>query len=686
MRTETVPTTKEREGWIDAAKAIAMLFIILGHVGIPEGDGFSFQFVHGFHLVVFFLLSGYTFRTGPLSNEYLSQKFRRLMTPYFITCVFVLILDVFYELFLNGNHSIQAVTASIGADLLRTFYGSGSFTEIVTGLDTGARIGAIWFLPALFFALLIFRFLSSKIRDNKILGIVSAIVALAGNITARFIWLPFSVQSGLFAVFFLWLGFTIKKNDLLKKLKWYHYLIALIIFLGGIYLDFSAVYFVSANATDLLISTLVGICGAVLVYFLAKLLSKAKIVCWYGIHSLTFLCVHLVVLETFPLGRIMRAAGLSGRASFWGIIVLHLILVLILTPLVELFQTKAYRPVQERLLERTQNPSETEEERIRLIEWGLLVLAMIVGLFDIDPVLRSIIYSCYIAGFLFLSGSAYQKPESLPKAILGLVKKYLGTYLFCLIVHLLLNIPSWSGPYFASTLGQYAAGMSFSRLVLPDVASVGPLYLLLLMFLVQVFYLLIDHWVRNEIGKWIVVLLCTIAGIVLGYFWIWLPWGIDIALYGLLFYQFGVSFHKYGILEIVRKTHWLYFVLSAIWTFMIFKNGMEPAIRDYGTRNYYGVVIVGALSGILVIYRLSCYILQSMPIMTKVLSLIGKAGIVFLIIHVFFSYRLQAWITPLTEEDSFYLMLLIILIEAVAAVLIRFGIDRIPWKKKKALC
>ena len=81
MRTETVPTTKEREGWIDAAKAIAMLFIILGHVGIPEGDGFSFQFVHGFHLVVFFLLSGYTFRTGPLSNEYLSQKFRRLMTP-----------------------------------------------------------------------------------------------------------------------------------------------------------------------------------------------------------------------------------------------------------------------------------------------------------------------------------------------------------------------------------------------------------------------------------------------------------------------------------------------------------------------------------------------------------------------------------------------------------------------------
>ena len=685
MSKETVPTIKEREGWIDAAKAIAMILIVLGHVGIPDDGGFSFQFVHGFHLVVFFILSGYTFKIGPLTNSYLSQKFKRLMTPYFITCVFVLIFDVLYELFLNGNQSIQAVTASIGKDLLRTFYGSGSFTEIVTGVETGARIGAIWFLPALFFALALFRFLSSKIKDNKILGIVTAIVAIVGNITARFVWLPFSIQSGIFAVFFLWLGYTIKKNSLLEKLKWYHYLIALIVFLGGIYLDFSAVYFVSANATDLLISTVVGLCGAALVYLLAKLAGKTKIICWYGVHSMTLLCVHLVVLETFPLGRIMKLFGLGGKAAFWGIIILHLLLVLVLTPLVELFKTRICQPVRERVESRNQNVSKEEDKRILWIERGLLILAMVVGLFDIDPILRSVIYSCYIAAFVFLAGSSYQRQESLPKALWQLVKKYLGAYLVCLILQILLDYSSWSGPYFATVLKQYVCGMSFSKIFLTGVSSIGPVYLILVLFVVQVFYLLIDKWIKSEIGKWITVLLCCAGGILLGYYGIWLFWSIDIALYCLLFYQLGVSFRKYGFLEIVRNTHWLYFFLSAGWTYMIFKGGMEVAIRDYGSHNTYGVVILGALSGTLVIYRLSVYILSSMPIIEKALTLIGKAALVFLIVHYLFGYRLNAVLGKAIGQESFYMMLISILIQAAASVLIWKGIDLILRKKRRAL-
>ena len=49
---------ENRIGWIDICKAIAIYFMVLGHAGISENVSIV---IHSFHMLVFFLLSGYCF-------------------------------------------------------------------------------------------------------------------------------------------------------------------------------------------------------------------------------------------------------------------------------------------------------------------------------------------------------------------------------------------------------------------------------------------------------------------------------------------------------------------------------------------------------------------------------------------------------------------------------------------------
>lgn len=70
---------KVREKWIDNAKGIAMLLVIIGHVSEGLTGILNFGWVYGVHLVMFFLLSGYTLKKRPLTREYVNRKFKRLM-------------------------------------------------------------------------------------------------------------------------------------------------------------------------------------------------------------------------------------------------------------------------------------------------------------------------------------------------------------------------------------------------------------------------------------------------------------------------------------------------------------------------------------------------------------------------------------------------------------------------------
>ena len=141
----------EREKWVDSAKAIAIILVMLGHVSGDLTGWFNFKFVYGFHLVIFYIISGYFTKQRPLSLDFVNKKFHRLMVPYFLTCGVILFMDAFNLFFIYKERSITSITGVIAKDLTRSFYASGDYAHFGE-MEMGGRIGAIWFLPALFFS------------------------------------------------------------------------------------------------------------------------------------------------------------------------------------------------------------------------------------------------------------------------------------------------------------------------------------------------------------------------------------------------------------------------------------------------------------------------------------------------------------------------------------------------------
>lgn len=122
------------------------------------------------------------------------------------------------------------------------------------------------------------------------------------------------------------------------------------------------------------------------------------------------------------------------------------------------------------------------------IEKGILMIAMLAGHVTINPGLRRIIYSFHLAAFVVLSGYFYRKGRGLKNTLRGLFRTFLIPYgIFC-AVHFAI---SWTGnPEHGALyyMKQYLFGMSFSENLWQDVPSVGPVYFILLLLLVWLFY------------------------------------------------------------------------------------------------------------------------------------------------------------------------------------------------------
>lgn len=514
-----------REKWIDNAKGIAILLVIIGHVSTSLEGLWNFGFVYGIHLVMFFLLSGYTLKKKELTREFINQKFSRLMRPYFYTCFAIILTDIFNSYHQNHDGSIETITHIIGRDLLRSFFASGSYKTFGT-IDLGMRIGAIWFLPAMFFAIMIFQLLLQHIADDRFLGIFCGMIALAGYLTAKFLWLPFSIQSSMMACFFLWIGYEIKKKNLLHCLKWHHYFIAQFLLLFGIYNGYCNVGFVKADIADLFLSIPVGLAGCLLIYLISK-------TGWGGVFenigkiSLTILCTHLYALETMgkSFNNLLNMIGLKGNCRVWSSIFLEVFFALSAAWLIEAMK-KIVLPINKILCEKIRkrgNGIYKERDTAIDVAKGIFVISMIIGHFNINSMLRSMIYSCHMVAFVFFSGYFYKKSSNIRKTFRHMLHTFIIPYVIFVIGDLLMNYQNIDVIYIKNTLVKYSLGISFARKIFSEVPSIGPVYFILMLFIVRLIYLFVDHYIKPERYKLSTVIALSIGGMLLGKKGFWLP-------------------------------------------------------------------------------------------------------------------------------------------------------------------
>lgn len=298
----------------DMLKGFGILCVILGHLGNPYID----RVVYIFHMPLFFLISGYFLSYKVGGNLFILKKIRGLIYPYFTSCFLIIAsyLFFFYTFGYSGKRSLLSW-------IVVSFYGAGFKIDN----PPIGYIGAIWFLLALFWAMIIVRII------GKFKYPFPAIVTISylGWKTASDFYLPFSLQSGMLASLFVYFGSVFKKvenkipsffefSDNTKRNHNYmlfFYGIILFISVWDI-IFYKGFYMANCIMGNGIFDIIAALSACYLLFIWFKKINNnliCSILSFYGRNSLSVLCFHIVEQNTFPyfwLSESLSQAGVGG--------------------------------------------------------------------------------------------------------------------------------------------------------------------------------------------------------------------------------------------------------------------------------------------------------------------------------------------------------------------------------------
>lgn len=263
---------------IDVAKGFAIFAMIVGH--FEWTPDWLVYFIFSWHIPLFFLVSGYTFRPKSM-KEVVRGSFRRLVLPYLAVSIILAI-----RLYISMDGAVVRDT------LLSAVYGHPISTRNVVFLSHVNGVGAIWFLLAMFWCRVVFNALI-LFRHKYVLAICIAILATVYY--AFFPALPFTLLQGLSALTFFAIGYLAKeKGNQLQSLRNYLLPIGLI---GWIFQLTHPMISMAECAYVCYPLDVAGACFATwcvlqISRFVLKCPVIANILLWIGLNSMLLLCVH----------------------------------------------------------------------------------------------------------------------------------------------------------------------------------------------------------------------------------------------------------------------------------------------------------------------------------------------------------------------------------------------------------
>ena len=299
---------------VDVAKGVAMLSIMVGHMGFEVGARGNAveRLVFLYHVPVFFLLAGYFLSARRPVGAFAADKARRLLVPYAATCALVVVGVL--VLGLVGFPDVAQFDRGAGEALVAALYGAGA-ADYPLLVDT-TFIGAVWFLEALFVALVEARLCLGLERRGRAGGAAATVLvcalALGASLSARTCLLPLNLQSGLTGGLFVWLGHLARER--LRPLDSPAHPrtlgLALAVTVAGWYLDLG-VNLATAQLGPLLLGVPAALCSSYALLALSRAVCAhtphvADGLAFVGKNSMTVLCLHLVFLD-LGLGGFVRA-------------------------------------------------------------------------------------------------------------------------------------------------------------------------------------------------------------------------------------------------------------------------------------------------------------------------------------------------------------------------------------------
>ncbi|RRK09477.1 acetyltransferase [Lactiplantibacillus garii] len=292
----------KRIQWVDIARGIAILAVIVGHTLGPYSGGFLGSLIFAFHMPIFFVLSGYLYHPRAVRQEARNGAVN-LLLPYLVTSLLILLVN-WGALHVPRNGLITPHFTSTKQALLGILYGAGS--DVFSPWHWQVQpIGAIWFLLSMFLAVQLFNATMQFTKRFKHVMIVRGglvfLYALMGGILGNIVYLPWAFNAALLSQFFLFSGYVLRRYDVIQQLSsvWY-------VFLGFMWLvsAFQGYFALTVPVSpNLFISTLGGVAASLCIIHLSEWLTKfqgtrvVNLLEKYGRLSLIILCFHLIDLD-----------------------------------------------------------------------------------------------------------------------------------------------------------------------------------------------------------------------------------------------------------------------------------------------------------------------------------------------------------------------------------------------------
>ena len=631
---------KERVRYFDIAKGVAIFCIIAGHMRNTIINNFVFTF----HVPIFFLISGYFLKSNRPFKEFVTKKYNQLIRPYIITCICVIVGVSLSNII--RTHSLEHLVQDVKTWFIASLYGSGTIEY--SSPFYMKQIGAIWFILASFTAVVIVRYFIEY--KQGWLGVV--VLAYVGYKTGQMVWLPLSIQAGMTAAVFVYLGWLSNKYKLFEHPAPHMWISgAAIIWLFGI-LFCGKLYVVRNHFENGLFDIVVAVAGSYLVIVICQIIDKqtkylANLLEFYGKNTLTILCMHEVEILTISwkwVWQIGDKLQLQTYQVIWIILILKMLLFTVGIYIIQ-FLKKVYTRIKGKiqkkyeLCEKRKSTavitSSMSESRIEYWDMakGIAIMAMILGHIQIPGYLRIIIFSFHMPLFMIVNGyfiKNYNVKRTLMRSMRTLLVPYAIVCLLSAGIYTYIGSEGiGASAMFLQKIKAMIGGMSKISTRFLTFDSVWVVWFVCCLFLARNIYVMLMKLLERyrRICPWVILSLAFL-GYLMGKYYAFMPWSLDVALVALIFIGVGNWMRKVELWEksycytlVIPAVIWIYFLRMGI--------SIELAIRSYPLGIF---SIIEAIAGSMVIISIA-KLLNKSKVITVIFSWIGRNSMIILGIH-----------------------------------------------------
>lgn len=301
---------RDRIAYVDVAKAVGIVLMILGHCPIDKIPYLSIS-IYSFHMPLFFIAAGMFVNKLAVKDAY-RKYFRRLIIPYCITCAMAFVIISLLSLYkqpIPGHWQYNF--------LVRFTYASGSFSAKY--LNDIPIIGPLWFLWSMFWGCILWTWVSNN-YDGLRKWVVIGGIALAGIMSAKVVQLPLCIQSATLAVIYLEIGHVVRKCNIMdfvlsNILKFAPFFLAFTVYR----IVFGGKFCCGMMNLGSMVSFVYSIVAPIMIMAVAL---KFQIRDWFGVgrNTLVILCGHSIFqlcLMFFGRPKIMTNSSPFTVASVW---------------------------------------------------------------------------------------------------------------------------------------------------------------------------------------------------------------------------------------------------------------------------------------------------------------------------------------------------------------------------------